>query len=111
MAKRNPVKSVNNNNLLWAVCGLLAISLLASGFTALSCEWVLQSFQDSNTMAMLITDAGLVSDDKNLERQLTDATIVLGFLRDVGYAVVVGSLGVCTAILVRIYRFRKSQNG
>ena len=85
------------------------ISLLASGFTALSCDWVLESFKNSNTMAMLITDSGLVSDDANLERQLTDATIILSFLRDVGYAVVVGSLGVCTAIAIRIYRNAKGQ--
>ena len=103
-AKPN-LPSAAENNLLWAIVGLLSISLLAAGFTAWTCEYVLGSFQDSNTMALLITDAGLKSDDKNLEANLTTATNTLRYLRDIGLAVVVGGAGVALALLAR--RFMK----
>lgn len=59
-------------------------------------------------MALLITDAGVKSDDKNFERQLTAATLTLNILRDVGLAVVVGSLMVLTAMGFRIWRSLKN---
>ena len=116
MAKKpSPRKSVSKKptafkagshdaNLLWAVLGLLCISLLAAGFTAWSCNYVLSSFQDSNTMALLITDAGVKSDDKNLESNLTTATKTLHYLNDVGLAVVVGGAGVALTLLLRHFR-------
>jgi len=91
-------------NLIWAVVGLLGISLLAAGFTAWSCDYVLSSFQDSNTMALLITDAGVKSDDKNLEGNLTTATNTLRYLKDIGLAVVVGGTGIAFTLLLRHYR-------
>jgi hypothetical protein len=60
-------------------------------------------------MALLITDAGVKSDDKNLERQLSAATTALTFLRDIGLAVVIGSVGVVVAMCIRV--FRKNKNG
>ncbi len=110
MAKQNPkakVKpsvanpSVAEVNLTWAIIGLLTISLFAAGFTAWTCGYVLESFQSSNTMALLITDAGLKSDDKNLEANLTTATNTLRYLRDIGLATVVGGAGVALALLAR----------
>lgn len=92
-------------NLTWAMIGLLTISLFAAGFTAWTCGYVLDSFQSSNTMALLITDAGLKSDDKNLEANLTTATNTLRYLRDIGLATVIGGLGVALALLAR--RFMK----
>lgn len=92
--------------MLWAVVGLLAVATLASGFTAFACGYVIDSFQNSNTMALLITDAGLKSDDKNLEANLTTATLTLHYLRDIGSAVVIGSLGVGLAIGFRLWRNR-----
>lgn len=86
---------------MWALIGLLSISLLAAGFTAWTCDYVLASFQDSNTMALLITDAGLKSDDKNLEGNLTTATQTLRYLKDIGLSVVVGGSGIALALLVR----------
>jgi hypothetical protein len=59
-------------------------------------------------MVLLITDAGLKSDDKNLERQLTTATSTLNYLRDIGLAVVVGSLMVITTMGIRIVRLRRN---
>lgn len=105
MAKRkqSPKASPSGaeTNLMWALIGLLSISLLAAGFTAWTCDYVLASFQDSNTMALLITDAGLKSDDKNLEGNLTTATQTLRYLKDIGLSVVVGGSGIALALLVR----------
>jgi hypothetical protein len=55
-------------------------------------------------MALLITDAGLKSDDKNLEGNLTTATKTLGYLKDIGLAVVVGGTGVAASLLLRHFR-------
>lgn len=111
MAKPSPKrKSVSkpaptgDTNLVWAIIGLLGISLTAAGFTAWTCDYVLASFQDSNTMALLITDAGLKSDDKNLEGNLTTATNTLRYLKDIGLAVVVGGTGVAASLLLRHFR-------
>jgi hypothetical protein len=93
-------------NLMWALLGLLSISLLAAGFTAWTCDYVLTSFQDSNTMALLITDAGLKSDDAKLESNLTTATNTLRYLKDIGLAVVVGGSGIAMTLLIRRYTRR-----
>jgi hypothetical protein len=89
---------------MWAVAGLLVVSVIASGFTAYACNYVIESFQNSNTMALLITDAGVKSDDKNLERQLSVATLTLTFLRDIGYAVLIGCGGVGVCVGIRKWR-------
>ena len=107
MRKREPLKAkpaVADSNMLWAVSGLLLVATMASGFTAYACEYVLQSFQSSQTMALFITDAGIKSDDLKLERQLTSATLTLNYLRDIGLAVLVGSAGVGIAIAIRLWR-------
>lgn len=98
-----PAKSAGEVNLMWALLGLLTISLLAAGFTAWTCDYVLGSFQDSNTMALLITDAGLKSDDAKLEANLTTATKTLGYLKDIGLAVVIGGTGIAASLLIRRY--------
>ena len=59
-------------------------------------------------MALLITDAGVKSDDKNLERQLTTATLTLNYLRDIGLAIVVGSLMVVVTMGIRVWRSLKN---
>jgi hypothetical protein len=100
-SKPEPVKTTGEVNLMWALLGLLSISLLAAGFTAWTCDYVLASFQDSNTMALLITDAGLKSDDAKLEANLTTATNTLRYLKDIGLAVVVGGTGIATTLLIR----------
>lgn len=103
MAKRNP-NEVANNNLLWIISTLILISLISSGFTAYACDYVLSSFQNSNTMVLLITDAGLKSDDANLERQLTTATKSLIFLRDIALAVLVGTAMVVATMGLRVWK-------
>ena len=98
--------SAGETNLMWALLGLLCISLLAAGFTAWTCDYVLASFQDSNTMVLLITDAGLKSDDAKLEGNLTTATKTLGYLKDIGLSVVVGGTGIAASLLIRRFTQR-----
>ena len=95
------------NNILLAVVGLVLCSILASVFTAFTCDFVLESFQSSKTMALIITDTGIKSDDLMLEHQLSSASQALVLARDFGYALGIGSFGVLVAVLVRIFR----QNG
>jgi hypothetical protein len=93
--------SQSGNNLLLAVVSLVAVSAVTAGFTAYICTYVLNSFQDSHTMALFITDTGIKSDDKNLEHQLSTATLALKFMRDIGWALGVGSLMVGVAVFFR----------
>ena len=103
MAKPSP-KPSGDANLLWAACGLVACSLIGAVGVYLLSSFVLDSFQDTNAMVMLITDAGTKSDDKNLERNLSTATLGLQACRDLGLALAIGSIGVGVAVFLRIRR-------
>jgi hypothetical protein len=104
MANENP-RSVDTN-LLWAV----TILTVAAGMSALGsawiCESVLSAFGNSQTMALIIVDGGkdLKSDDANLERQLSTATVALQTIRDFGWALSLGCFGVLGAVGYRIWK-------
>jgi len=93
-----------DNNLIWAVVGLLICSAITAFATYGICTYVINSFADSNCMALLITDAGIKSDDAQLEGNLTAATQGLIELARLGLALGIGCIGVGVAVLVRIYR-------
>jgi hypothetical protein len=57
---------------------------------------------------MLLTDAGIVSDDKNLEGNLSVATTGLHIAKDFGLALTIGVIGVGLAVLIRIRRQKAS---
>jgi hypothetical protein len=59
-------------------------------------------------MAMLITDAGVLSDDKNLEKNLSVATQGLQMAGDFGLALTIGVVGVGLAVFVRLRRQKAS---
>ena len=94
----------HHQHLTWALIAILVCSFIASASTAYICQYVLDSFQDSHAMAMLITDAGVLSDDKNLEGNLSVATQGLRVAKDFGLALTIGVVGVGLAVLVRIRR-------
>ena len=96
-----------DDNLLLAVGSLVVVSALTAGACAWISGYVLSSFQDSQTMVLLITDAGLRSDDANLERQLSSATEALKMVRDIGYALGFGALGVGAAVVIRFRRAKQ----
>lgn len=92
------------NNLLYAVGLLVIAAFVSAACSAFICDFVLRSFQDTNAMVMLITDAGTKSDDKNLERNLTSATLALKSCRDLGWALSIGCIGVGVAVFLRLRR-------
>lgn len=87
-----------------AVASLVVVSAITAVACAWICGFVLSSFQDSNAMVMLITDAGTKSDDKNLEHNLSSATTALKMVRDIGWALGVGTVAVGIAVAIRIRR-------
>lgn len=93
-----------HQNLTWALVAILVCSFIASASTAYICQFVLDSFQDSHAMAMIISDAGIVADDKNLEGNLSSATQGLRMAKDFGLALTIGVLGVGLAVFVRFRR-------
>jgi len=93
-----------NKNFLIAIIGILAITLVSSLFCSLTIDYILQSLNNSNCMVMLITDAGIKSDDINLENNLSSATQTLITLKDISLALFVGSLGVSTALLCKAFK-------
>jgi len=97
-----------HQNLTWALIAILACSLVASASTVYICQFVLDSFQNSHAMAMIISDAGIVSDDKNLEGNLSVATQGLHMAKDFGLALVIGVVGVGIAVFVRVRRQKAS---
>ncbi len=92
------------NNLLYAVGLLVIAAFVSAACSAFICDFVLRSFQDSQSMVLLITDAGTKSDDKNLERNLTSATLALKSCRDLGWALSVGCFGVGVGVFLRLRR-------
>jgi len=93
---------------MWATVALLICSALGAVSVAIITDHILSSFANSNTMALLITDAGTKSDDLGLERQLTSATLGLKASRDLGWALAVGGLGVGIAVFLRFRRANAS---
>jgi len=100
MENDQPPSVAADTNLLWAV----TILTVAAGMSALGsawiCETVLAAFGNSQTMALIIVDGGksLKSDDANLERQLSTATLALQTIRDFGWCLGAGCLGVLGAV-------------
>lgn len=104
--ENDPQKRSVDTNLLWAVTILTVAAGLSAFGSAWICEMVLSAFGNSKTMALIIVDGGkqLKSDDANLERQLSTATIALQTIRDFGWALSLGCFGVLGAVLVRIFK-------
>ena len=93
---------------MWATVALLLCTGVGAVSVAFITDHILSSFANSSTMALLITDAGTKSDDANLERQLTSATMGLRACRDLGWALAVGCLGVGVAVFLRFRRANAS---
>jgi hypothetical protein len=93
---------------MWATVALLVCSAVGAFSVAYISSYILDSFQNTTAMVMLITDAGTKSDDANLERQLSVATLGLKACRDLGWALAVGCLGVGVAVFLRFRRANAS---
>jgi hypothetical protein len=99
-------QSASGANDLYAVLVSAIVTISCAGATAWLLQYTIQSFQDSNTMALLITDAGVKSDDKNLEHQLSQATLAMKATRDIALAMAFGSTAVLSAIIYRLFKNR-----
>jgi hypothetical protein len=104
MAKRNHPSAArgSESNLLIAVMGLVIAAALAAIMSAWIAGFVLDQLQSTEAMAMIITDGGIKSDSKDLERNMSAATLALQSCRDLGWALGVGCLGVGLAVVVRL---------
>ena len=92
-----------DNNLLISAGIILAISTICAVYTAWVVNNVLNAFQSTSAMVMLITDAGIKSDDLKTERQLSEATLALQTSRDIAFALVVASLMMALALGWRLW--------
>lgn len=103
MAKQAKQES-GNANLLLAVCLLTAFAGLTAFSSAYIAGYVLDQLQSTDALVMIVTDAGLRSDSKDLEENMSAATMALKAVRDLGWALAVGCLGVGVAVFVRSRR-------
>jgi hypothetical protein len=105
MAKQKPqAKESGSGNLLMAVVlltGFAGLSALSSAYIA---GYVLDQLQSTDALVMIVTDAGLKSDSADLERNMSTATLALRSVRDLGWALAVGCLGVGVAVFLRSRR-------
>lgn len=104
--KPKPKSESGNANDIYAVGVSAVVSVLCAGATAWLLQYTLDSFNDSRAMAGLITDSGVVFDDKNTERQLSQATLAMKATRDIAIAMAFGSAAVLGAIIYRVFRNR-----
>jgi hypothetical protein len=105
MAKRKPLpKESGSANLLLAVTlltGFAGVAALASAYIA---GYVLDTLQSRDALVMIVTDAGIKSDSQRVEQGLSSATMALKSVRDLGWALAVGCLGVGVAVFLRSRR-------
>lgn len=105
MAKAKPSEG---DNLLLAVTLLTAFAGVAALASAYIAGYVLDQLQSTDALVMIVTDGGLKSDSKDLERNMSVATLALRSVRDLGWALSVGCLGVGVAVFIRSRRQKAS---
>jgi hypothetical protein len=85
---------------------LAGVSAFASAYVA---GYVLEQLQSTEALALIVTDGGkLKSDSADLERNMSTATLALKSVRDLGWALAVGCLGVGVAVFLRFRRQKAS---
>jgi hypothetical protein len=106
MGKQKPSQHPSGSgNLLLAVVlltGFAGVSAFASAYIA---GYVLDQLQSTDALVMIVTDGGKMrSDSADLERNMSTATMALKSVRDLGWALAVGCLGVGVAVFLRSRR-------
>ena len=102
-----PERSASEGNLLLVVCLLVTFAGLASVTTAYTAGFVVDQLQNTDALVMLVTDGGLKSDSKDLEQNMSSATLALRSVRELGLAMAFGCLGVAVAVGIRVWRGRR----
>lgn len=90
------------HNLRLAVIGCVVVSMICALTVYLTADFILASFRQTDALVLLITDAGLRSDDKTLERNLSSATLALATCRDVCLALFLGCCLIGGALAVKL---------
>ena len=109
MRKQKPSPAPSGgNNLLLAVCLLTAFAGLTAFASAYIAGVVLELLQSRDALVMIVTDAGIKSDSVSVEQGLSAATLALRAVRDLGWALAVGCLGVGVAVFIRSRRQKAS---
>jgi hypothetical protein len=101
-AKRQPPSG--NDNLLLAVCLMTVLAGVSAFASAYVAGYVLEQLQSTEALALIVTDGGIKSDSADLERNMSTATLALKSVRDLGWALAVGCLGVGVAVFLRSRR-------
>ncbi len=105
MGKQKPSQRPSgSDNLLLAVAlitGFAGVSAFSSAYIA---GYVLDTLQARDALVMIVTDGGLKSDSVSVEQGLSSATMALKAVRDLGWALAVGCLGVGVAVFLRLRR-------
>ncbi len=103
MAKAN--QESGSANLLLAVVLLTGFAGLSAFASAYIAGYVLDQLQSTDALVMIVTDGGkLKSDSADLERNMSTATLALKSVRDLGWALAVGCVGVGGAVFLRSRR-------
>lgn len=97
-------KESGASNLLLAVTLLTAFAGVSALSSAYIAGYVLDQLQNTEALALIVTDGGLKSDSKDLEQNMSVATMALRAVRDLGWALAVGCLGVGVAVFLRSRR-------
>jgi hypothetical protein len=109
MAKRAQAKPSESANLLLAVTLLTIFAGVAALASAYIAGYVLDSLHSTEALALIIVDGqSLKSDSADLERNMSWATLALKAVRDLGWALAVGCLGVGVAVFLRSRRQKAS---
>ena len=102
--RRAKAKPKGVDNLLLAVCLLTAFAGLTAFASAFVAGYVLDQLHNTEALALIVTDGVLKSDSKDLEQNISAATLALKSVRDLGWALAVGCLGVGVAVFIRFRR-------
>lgn len=110
MAK--PSASGSESNLLLAVCLLTGFAGLTAVTSAWTAGFVLDQLQNTDAMALIVVDGtSIKSDSKDLERNLSSATLALRSVQDLGLALSFGCLAVAVAVGFRVWRGKDTPSG
>ncbi len=106
MANPKPqAKESGSGNLLLAVTLLTAFAGVSALSSAYIAGYVLDTLQSRDALVMIVTDGGKIkSDSVSVEQGLSAATTALKAVRDLGWALAVGCLGVGVAVFLRSRR-------
>jgi hypothetical protein len=82
----------------------VVVSIVCTSVTAYLIQSTIDMFGSSQAMAGIITDSGVVFDDKNTERQLSSATLAMIRTRDIATAMAIGSILVLFSLAWRVFK-------